>query len=71
MPDRFVYVLSLLMEKANTADDDPDRSISLPELNTSVLRESYDAFYGKDLFIYGIRTKTIPNIGNPYQPFTS
>ncbi len=72
LPERFVHVLRVLMLKADAADDDPDRSIALAELNKPLTREGYEAFYGEDdlLYIRHIGTKTISNIGNPHRPFT-
>ena len=72
LPERFVHVLRVLMQKPDAADDDPDRSIALSELNKPLMREGYEAFYGEDdlLYIRHIGTKTISNIGNPHRPFT-
>ena len=72
LPERFVHVLRVLMQKADAADDDPDRSIALSELNKPLTREGFEAFYGEDdlLYIRHIGTKTISNIGNPHRPFT-
>ena len=72
LPERFVHVLRVLMQKSDAADDDPDRSIALLELNKPLTREGYEAFYGEDdlLYIRHIGTKTISNIGNPHRPFT-
>lgn len=72
LPERFVHVLRVLMQKADAADGDPDRSIALSELNKPLKREGYEAFYGEDdlLYIRHIGTKTISNIGNPHRPFT-
>jgi hypothetical protein len=72
LPDRFVHVLRVLMQKADAADDDPDRSIALAELNKPLTREGYEAFYGEDdlLYIRHIGTKTISIANNPHRPFT-
>ena len=72
LPEQFVHVLRVLMQKADAADDEPDRSIALSELNKPLTREGFEAFYGEDdlLYIRHIGTKTISNIGNPHRPFT-
>lgn len=72
LPGRFVNVLRVLMSKADAADNDPDRSIALSELNKPLEREGYEAFYGEDrlLYIRHIGTKTLSNVANPHRPFT-
>ena len=49
LPERFVHVLRVLMLKQDAADDDPDRSLALAELNKPLGREGYDAFYGEEI----------------------
>lgn len=72
LPDRFVHVLRILMQKADACDDDPDRSQALEELNRPLSREGFEAFYGEDdlLYIRHIGTKTLSSAVNPYRPFT-
>jgi len=70
--ERFVHVLRVLMHKADAADDDPDRSVALAELNMPLAREGFEAFYGEDnlLYIRHIGTQTISIATNPHRPFT-
>ncbi len=72
LPERFVHVLRTLMLKEDAADDDPDRSKALEELNKPLGREGFEAFYGDDrlLYIRHIGTKTISIANNPHRPFT-
>ena len=72
LPDRFVNVLRVLMNKADAEDNDPDRSLALKALNKPLEREGYEAFYGEDrlLHIRHIGTKTLSNITSPHRPFT-
>jgi hypothetical protein len=72
LPARFVHVLRILMLKDDAADNDPDRSIALSELNQPLANEGYEAFYGEDdlLYVRHIGTKVISNIENPHRPFT-
>lgn len=72
LPPRFVHVLRVLMLKADAADDDPDRTDALEELNKPLSREGYEAFYGEDSFLHirhiGTQTLSIPS--SPHRPFT-
>jgi len=72
LPERFVHVLRVLMLKQDAADDDPDRSIALEELNKPLGREGYEAFYGEDnlLYVRHIGTQTLSIANNPHRPFT-
>ncbi len=72
LPDRFVHLLRVLMEKFDAEPDDPDRSLALEVLNKPLIREGYEAFYGEDnlLYIRHIGTKTISVTSNPHRPFT-
>jgi hypothetical protein len=72
LPDRFVNVLRVLMHKADAEEDDPDRSLSLGDLNKPLSREGFEAFYGEDdlLYIRHIGTKTLSTVTNPHRPFT-
>jgi hypothetical protein len=73
LPERFVQVLRVLMQKADATETDPDRSKALGFLNTPLSREGYEAFYGEDqqLYIRHIETKTVSIAANPHRPFTS
>lgn len=52
LPDRFVHVLRVLMQKADAEEHDPDRSLALAALNRPLAREGYQAFYGEDDILY-------------------
>jgi hypothetical protein len=73
LPDRFVHVLRVLMQKEDAVDGDADRSAALAALNKPLNREGYEAFYGEDnvLYIRHIGTKTLSNSANPHRPFTA
>ena len=72
LPERFVLVLRVLMLKQDAADDDPDRTRALTELNKPLGREGYEAFYGEDnlLYVRHIGTQTLSIANNPHRPFT-
>ena len=52
LPDRFVHVLRVLMQKADAEDDDPGRLLALETINKPLEREGYEAFYGDDGNLY-------------------
>lgn len=72
LPDCFVHLLQVLMQKSEAKPDDPDRLLALGALNKPLSREGYEAFYGEDdlLYIRHIGTKTISTAANPHRPFT-
>lgn len=75
LPEFFVHVLRVLMDKSDATEDDPDRSLALEALNKPLLREGYEAFYGEGeddnlLYIRHSGTKTISAPPNPHRPFT-
>lgn len=72
LPARFVHVLRVLMQKADAADDDPERSLALSELNKPLNREGYEAFYGEDglLYVRHVGTQTLSIAITPHRPFT-
>ena len=72
LPERFVHVLRVLMQKSDAEPNDPDRSKALEGLNKPLSREGYEAFYGDDelLYIRHVGTKTISLAPNPHRPFT-
>jgi hypothetical protein len=72
LPERFVHVLRILMQKADAEDNDPDRAIALKALNEPLTREGFEAFYGEDdqLYVQHIGTKTLSIASNPHRPFT-
>ena len=72
LPERFVNVLRILMQKSDAMDNDPDRSLALEALNKPLSREGFEAFYGEDnlLYVRHINTKTLSTVINPHRPFT-
>ncbi len=72
LPERFVHVFRVLMDKADADEDDPDRSLALQHINKPFSREGFEAYYGEDDLIYirHIGTKTISQAANPHRPFT-
>jgi len=72
LPDRFLYVLRVLMQKSDAVEDDKDRSLALDSLNKPLSREGFEAFYGDDdqLYVRHIKTKTLSILSNPHRPFT-
>lgn len=72
LPDRFVNVLRVLMQKSDGEDGDPGRLLALASINKPLEREGYEAFYGDDrhLYIRHVGTKTLSAPVNPHRPFT-
>lgn len=73
LPDRFVHLLRVLMQKGDAEADDPGQSLALSALNKPLMREGYEAFYGEDdlLYVRHLDTKTLSNPSNPHRPFTA
>lgn len=73
LPDSFVRVFRVLMDRSDAADDDPDRSKALGKLNKTLQREGYEAFYGDDGLLYfkHLGTQSISAAPNPHRPFTT
>jgi hypothetical protein len=72
LPDRFVNLLRVLMDKRDAKDGDVERSAALAALNEPLCREGYEAFYGEDghLYVRHLATRTISAQPNPHRPFT-
>ncbi|EHM00530.1 hypothetical protein HMPREF9946_02570 [Acetobacteraceae bacterium AT-5844] len=72
LPDRFVNLLRLLMDKRDAQDGDQDRSAALASLNDPLGREGFEAFYGDDdnLYVRHIASRTVSEKPNPHRPFT-
>lgn len=72
LPERFMHVLRVLMQKSDAEDGDTGRSQALELLNKTLSREGYVAFYGDDnhLYIKHDGTQTISIAANPHRPFT-
>ena len=73
LPDSFVRVFRVLMDRSDATDDDPDRSKALSKLNKTLQREGYEAFCGDDGFLYfkHLGTQSISAAPNPHRPFTT
>lgn len=72
LPDRFMNLLRVLMQKSDAEDDDPGRKLALEALNKPLEREGFEAFYGEDnqLYVRHIGTKTVSIANNPHRPYT-
>ncbi len=72
LPDRFVNLLRVLMDKSGGTADDPDRAKAMGSLNASLDREGWEAFYGEDdvLYVRHVATRTVSVKPNPHRPFT-
>lgn len=72
LPERFVHVLRILMQKSDAEDDDPQRVLALESLNKPLEREGFEGFYGEDnqLYIRHIGSKTLSIAPSPHRPFT-
>lgn len=72
LPDRFMVVLRVLMDKAEAVDEDPERLLALESLNKPLMREGFEAYYGEDrlLYVRHIGTKTVSSAGSPHRPLT-
>ncbi|CAA2100340.1 hypothetical protein MBUL_00621 [Methylobacterium bullatum] len=72
MPDRFVNLLRVLMDKRDMQDGDVGRVAALAALNEPLGREGFEAFYAEDdhLYVRHIATRTVSAKPNPHRPFT-
>lgn len=72
LPDRFMNLLRVLMQKSDAEDDDPGRKLALDALNKPLEREGFEAFYGEDnqLYVRHLGTKTLSIASNPHRPYT-
>lgn len=72
LPDRFVHVLRVLMQKSDAEDDDPGRHLALETINKPLEREGFEANYGDDnnLYIRHSSTQMLSLPVNPHRPFT-
>lgn len=72
-PDAFARVIKVLMDPADAENEETDRSDALAQLNTSLSREGYEAFYGTDkqCYLKHVATNTIATPSpNPHRPFS-
>lgn len=72
LPERFVTVLRTLMLKSDATDADPSRANALATLNTPLMREGFEAYYGDDdlLYVRHIATRTVSSAASPHRPLT-
>ena len=72
LPERFVHVLRVLMQKSDAENNDPQRVLAMESLNKPLEREGFEAFYGEDnqLYIRHVGSNTLSIAPNPHRPFT-
>jgi hypothetical protein len=72
LPENFMHVLRILMQKSDAEDDDPGRALAIESLNKPLGREGFEAFYGEDarLYIRHNGTRTLSIAPNPHRPFS-
>lgn len=72
LPDRFLNLLRVLMERSEAEDDDPSRIKALQSLNIPLKKEGFEAFYGEDghLHVRHNGTSVVSNVSNPHRPFS-
>lgn len=65
LPSRgFQTVIKVLMDRADAAENDPNRDAALNKLNVTLAREGFQAFYAEDNCCY-IRNLKTGNVGQP------
>jgi hypothetical protein len=72
-PDAFARVIKVLMDPADAENEGTDRGDALTQLNKSLSREGYEAFYGTDrqCYLKHLATNTIATPSpNPHRPFS-
>jgi hypothetical protein len=73
-PDTFCRVIRVLMDKSDvTPGDDESRTMALQHLNSALVREGFEAFYGEDqqCYLRDIGTNTVVQQSlNPHRHFT-
>lgn len=72
LPDRFVNLMRVLMDKRDAQEGDLGRVAALATLNEPLGREGFEAFYGEDeqLYVRHVATRTLSAQPNPHRPFT-
>ena len=73
-PDTFIRVISTLMDKGDATNEGSDRSAAMTQLNVSLSREGFEAFFGEDgrCYLRHTDTKTITGVStNPHRPFSA
>lgn len=75
LPDTFLRVVSLLMEQEDAENEPADRLGGMAQLNKSLVREGFEAFYGPDNRCYlrhRATNSTAPMTkANPHRPLSS
>lgn len=73
-PRTFSRVIQRLMSKEDAVEGDPDRSLAIEALNTSLAREGFEAFYAEDNLCYLRHKKTqrvAAELMNPHRPLSA
>lgn len=72
LPDRFVNLMRVLMDKRDAQEGDVGRVAALATLNQPLGREGFEAFFGEDeqLYVRHVATRTLSAQPNPHRPFT-
>jgi len=73
-PDAFCKVIQVLMDQGDAANETKERVNALEALNSALIREGYEAFYGEDkkCYLRHIGTATIATFApNPHRAFTA
>lgn len=74
IPDSFTRVIDRLMDPSEATNEDDNRSNALRQLNASLAREGFEAFYGEDkkCYLRHVKTNTIATMSpNPHRPFSA
>lgn len=71
-PDAFVRVIQRVLDKAETADGDEDRSKALSAINIVLAREGWEAFFDEHgvAHLRHIATNTVAAMANPHRALT-
>lgn len=73
-PENFLKVIDNLMDLRDATGNDPNRTESLKQLNTTLFHEGFEAFYSEDKRCYLRHTGSQRSIGlpiNPHRPLTT
>jgi hypothetical protein len=72
LPFAFQAIIKSLMDLSDAIEGDPDRAKALAQLNTSLGRDGFEAFYSDDrqCYLRHTKSKTVSNSSNPHRPFS-
>jgi hypothetical protein len=73
-PETFARVIQRLMDQDEATNEGPQRPGALAQLNSSLAREGFEAFYAPDkqCYLRHIATNTVATPGpNPHRPFSA